>query len=171
MQGLWLGTWLRYLAGTRLAPYVAMPPRVVREMLDLADVTPSDTLFDIGCGDGRILVAAAQRGAQCCGFEMIPSLADEARKNSQRAGVADQVEVREMDAMKADLRSASVVTLFLTSAGNRSLMPKFGEELAPDARVVSWLWEMEGITPARVKRVGGVGMYLYKGSQFKQRVG
>ncbi|GAQ84326.1 hypothetical protein KFL_001850010, partial [Klebsormidium nitens] len=166
--GLWLGTWLRYLAGTRLAPFVAMPPRVVRELLDLADVTPSDTLVDIGCGDGRILVAAAQRGAQCCGFEMISSLANEARENAQRAGVADRIAVHEVDAMKADLRSASVVTLFLTSAGNKRLLPKFGAELAPDARVVSWLWEMEGVKPARVKRVGGVGMYLYTGSHFRE---
>jgi 16S rRNA A1518/A1519 N6-dimethyltransferase RsmA/KsgA/DIM1 with predicted DNA glycosylase/AP lyase activity len=168
MQGLWLGTWLRYLAGNRLAPYVAMPPRVVQELLNLTEVRSSDRVYDIGCGDGRILVAAAQRGAQCCGYEINPKLAKEARRNAELAGVARLVTVHEQDALQADLTSASVVTLFLTEGGNKQLMPKFKDELSPNARVVSWLWEMEGMEPTRAKRVGGVGMYVYTGSQFRQ---
>ena len=121
-------------------------------MLDLADVRPGDVLYDLGAGDGRIAIAAAQRfGIRAVGIEINPGMAERARENVRRAGVAHLVEIRVGDALEADLREASVVTLFLFRELNLRLRPKLRAQLEPGARVVSHRFDMGDWAPeARV---------------------
>ncbi|MDX1374060.1 MAG: class I SAM-dependent methyltransferase [Burkholderiales bacterium] len=125
---------------------------MVGAMLDLADVRPGDVLYDLGAGDGRIAIAAAQRfGIRAVGIEINPGMAERARENVRRAGVAHLVEIRVGDALEADLREASVVTLFLFRELNLRLRPKLRAQLEPGARVVSHRFDMGDWAPeARV---------------------
>src|SRR5262249_15386514 len=118
--------------------YVATPPTVVAKMLELAQVTKDDVVYDLGSGDGRIVIMAAQRfGARGVGVESNPDLVMEARENAHRAGVADRVQFLRQDLFETDLRAATVVTLYLMESVNRELRPKLWRELRPGTRVVS----------------------------------
>lgn len=122
----------------KVAPYVATPDRVVRRMLEAAGVTSDDVVYDLGSGDGRIpIVAARDFGARGVGIEIDPELVEEARANAEAAGVADQVEFREMDLFDTDLSDATVVALYLWPEINVKLRPKLLQELDPGDRVVS----------------------------------
>jgi SAM-dependent methyltransferase len=130
--------------------YVPTPPEVVTEMLKLAGVTKDDVVYDLGSGDGRIVIAAAKEfGARGVGVEISPKLVAEARANAERAGVADRVRFVEQDLFAADLREATVVTLYLLPELNLKLRPKLLAELRPGARVVSHLFDMEDWKPDR----------------------
>ena len=120
------------------APYAATPYDVVDRMLALARVGPQDVVYDLGSGDGRIVVAAARNfGARGVGVDIDPRRVDEARANAQRAGVAHLVTFRVQDAIETDVSDATVVTLYLVSALNVKLRPRLQTELRPGARVVS----------------------------------
>ncbi|MFO8100417.1 MAG: class I SAM-dependent methyltransferase [Salinibacter sp.] len=122
----------------KVAPYVATPDRVVRRMLEAADVTSDDVVYDLGSGDGRIpILAAKEFGARGIGIEIDSELVEEARANAEAAGVADQVEFREMDLFDTDLSDATVVALYLWPEINVKLRPKLLQELDPGDRVVS----------------------------------
>src|SRR5262245_41559572 len=103
--------------------YVPTPNDVVAAMLSIADVGPSDVVYDLGSGDGRIVIAAAKRGARGVGIELEPSLVAEANKNAKRAGVADRVSFIEGDIFQTDVSAATVVTLYLLSSINERLKP------------------------------------------------
>jgi protein-L-isoaspartate O-methyltransferase len=121
-----------------LAPYVATPPEVVDRMLTLAKVGPRDVVYDLGCGDGRIVIAAAQRfGARGVGIDIDPRLINEAEANARRAGVQNRVKFMLEDAMKVDVSDATVVTLYLLSASNVKLRPLLTKQLRAGARIVS----------------------------------
>jgi precorrin-6B methylase 2 len=123
--------------------YVPTSDAVVRAMLELARVTAADVVYDLGSGDGRIVIQAAKaRGARGVGIELDADLIKQSRKNAQKAGVADKVRFVQGDLFKTDLSDATVVTLFLSQTINARLQPKLLRELKPGARVVSHRFEM-----------------------------
>ncbi len=124
-------------------PYVPTTEPAVEAMLDLAKVTKNDVVYDLGCGDGRIVITAAKKfGARGVGIDINPERIAEARANAKKAGVEHLVRFIEQDLFEADIREASVVTLFLLSSVNLKLRPKLLAELRPGARVVSNTFDM-----------------------------
>lgn len=130
-----------------LAPYVPTPPEVVERMLDLAGVGSSDLVYDLGCGDGRIVIAAAQRGARAVGVDIEPHWVAEATKNAAAAGVSDRASFEVQDALVLDVSPATVVMLYLVEWSTRMLDEKLAAELRPGARIVSHSFGM-GDRPA-----------------------
>jgi ribosomal protein L11 methylase PrmA len=120
------------------APFVATPPDVVERMLTLAGVTKTDVVYDLGCGDGRIVIAAAQKfGARGVGVDIDPVRVAEAQRNAALAKVEHLVTFRVEDALATDVSGASVVTLYLLASQNVALKPALMRQLRPGARVVS----------------------------------
>jgi SAM-dependent methyltransferase len=143
-------------------PYVVTPPAVVAKMLELARVTKDDVVYDLGSGDGRIVIMAAQRfGARGVGVEIDADLVREAHDNAQRAGVANRVHFLVQDLFETDLRAATVVTLYLMQSVNLELRPKLWRELRPGTRVVSHDFHMGDWPPEQVVRVGGSVIYAW----------
>jgi len=137
-----------------LAPFVPSPPYVVEKMLQLADLKPGEVLFDLGCGDGRIIIAAAKKyHVRAVGVEMNGRLVKEAVQKVHELGLEKSVEVIHGDLMDVDLRKADVITLYLTSSGNEKLKPKLEKELKPGARVISHDFEIYGWRPLKVEKV------------------
>src|SRR5215210_3462808 len=120
------------------APFVATPPDVVDRMLALAKVGPRDVVYDLGCGDGRIVIAAAQKfGARGVGVDIDPVRIAEANANAKRAGVEKLVTFKLEDVLETDVSGATVVTLYMLSAINVKLRPILTKELASGSRIVS----------------------------------
>ncbi|HET7754791.1 MAG TPA: methyltransferase domain-containing protein [Anaeromyxobacteraceae bacterium] len=142
-------------------PYEPTPPDVVRKMLDLASVGPSDVVYDLGCGDGRIVIEAAKRGARGVGVDIDPQRIRVARANAVAAGVQDRVEFREGDLFETDVRPATVVTLFLWPHINLRLRPTLQSQLRPGARVVSYYHDMGDWKPREVIPAGAAKVYLW----------
>ena len=137
----------------RLAPYVPTPPDVVDRMLSLAGVTAQDVLYDLGSGDGRIVIAAAKKfGARAIGIEIDPARIKEARENARGAGVERQVTFRLQDATTADISDATVVTLYLLTSGNATLKPLLERQLRSGTRVVSHAFPISGWTPEKIDK-------------------
>jgi len=135
-------------------PDVRTPLVVVNEMLRLAGVTADDTVYDLGSGDGRIVIAAAHdRGARGVGYEIDPALVAQATDRARKLGIADRVTFTQADLFQADLRPATVVTLYLSPDLNRRLRPKLLSDLRPGARIVSHAFDMGDWTPARTIQV------------------
>ncbi len=130
-----------------VAPYVPTVEDDVELMLDVAGVRPGDYVIDLGSGDGRIVIAAAARGAFAHGVEIEPELVELARRNARRAGVDGRTAFVEGDIFEADIGAASVVTLYLFPDANLALRPKLLAELAPGTRVVSNSFDMGEWTP------------------------
>ena len=127
--------------------YVPTPEPVVDRMLELAAVKEDDVVYDLGCGDGRIVITAAQRyGVKAWGFDIDPVRVAEARENAKAAGVEDLVTIEQKDIFTLDLSPASVVTLYLLPELNVRLIPQL-EQLKPGSRIVSHDFDMEGVTP------------------------
>jgi SAM-dependent methyltransferase len=143
-------------------PYEPTPPDVVRTMLDLAQVGPGDVVYDLGCGDGRIVVDAARRGARGVGVDLDPERIREARLSARDAGVEDRVEFREGDLFATDLTPATVVTLFLWPEVNLKLRPALLAQLRPGARVVSYWHDMGDWKPERTVRGAKANVYLWR---------
>jgi SAM-dependent methyltransferase len=132
-----------------LAPYVATPQDVVERMLALAQVTKDDVVYDLGCGDGRIVVTAAKRyGARGVGVDIDPKRIEESIANAKAAGVERLVEFRLQDAMTTDVSPATVVTLYLLSSSNATLRPILTRQLRPGARIVAHNFSMGAGWPA-----------------------
>jgi precorrin-6B methylase 2 len=142
-------------------PYEPTPPEVVRAMMDLAEVGPGDIVYDLGCGDGRIVVEAARRGARGVGVDLDPRRIAEARANASAAGVADRVELRVGDLFQTDVRPATVVMLFLYPRVNLELRPRLLAQLRPGARIVSHMHDMGEWRPDRTVEVAGRKVYLW----------
>ncbi|MDQ3369224.1 MAG: methyltransferase domain-containing protein [Myxococcota bacterium] len=142
--------------------YVPTPEPVVKRMLTMAKVGPKDVVYDLGCGDGRIVIAAARDfGARGVGIDIDPQRVKEARANVEKAGVGDKVEIRQGDLFKLDLAPASVVTLYLLETLNEKLRPKLQRELRPGSRVVSQSFSMGTWQPAEEDTVNGTKVYLW----------
>jgi precorrin-6B methylase 2 len=143
--------------------FLPTPRAVVDGMFELAGVQAGDVLYDLGAGDGRIPIAAAQRfGIRAVGIEINPRMAEVARANVRRARVEHLVEIREGDALVADIREASVVTLFLFRELNLKLRPRLQSQLRPGARVVSHRFDMGDWAPEAQMTVNGNPLYLWK---------
>lgn len=139
-----------------VAPDVRTPQVVVVEMLRLAQVTPSDVVYDLGSSDGRIVITAAQEfGARGLGLEIEPELVAEAERNARRAKVADRVRFVQQDIFEADLTEATVVTIYLSAEANARLRPKLLAQLKPGSRIVSHDFPMADWKPDRVVNFKG----------------
>jgi ribosomal protein L11 methylase PrmA len=126
-----------------LAPYVPTPMVVVDKMLEMANVTKTDILYDLGCGDGRIVITAAKKyGTRGVGIDLEPERIKESNAYAKQAGVEDLVEFRLQDVMKSDISEATVVTLYLLPESNAILRPILEEQLKDGARVVSHNYHM-----------------------------
>ena len=127
----------------QLAPFDPTPYEVVDRLLALAGIKAGDLLYDLGSGDGRVLIAAAKKyRIKAVGFEVDPGLVKLARENIKQENLEQLVEVRHQDFMTADLSSASIVTLYLSHDGNEALKPVLLRQLQPGARVVSYTFNM-----------------------------
>ena len=144
-------------------PYVPTPPAVVDAMLKMANVTANDVVYDLGCGDGRIPIAAAQTyGARGVGIDIDPVRISEANANAKAAGVTDKVTFLTQDLFTSDFREATVVTLYLLPRINEQLMPKLQKELKPGTRIVSHAFDMGNWPPSEMTIVGGKRIYLWR---------
>lgn len=142
--------------------FVTTPHEAVREMLRLAAVNRDDVVYDLGSGDGRIVIAAAHDfGARAVGVEIDPKLIRESEESARSAGVSDRVRFVEQDLFRVDLREATVVTLFLLPGLNELLRPRLMEELRPGTRVVSHMWDMREWQPDKTVKVGESTIYLW----------
>ena len=148
-----------------LAPYVPTPSDVVDRMLTLAKVGPRDVVYDLGCGDGRIVIAAAQKfGARGVGIDIDANLINQAEANAKTAGVDRRVKFLIQDAMTADVSDATVVTLYLLSASNVKLRPILTRQLRRGARIVSHSFAMGDWEPEVVdtfRDANGTSRTLY----------
>ncbi|MCS3862691.1 SAM-dependent methyltransferase [Salinibacter ruber] len=143
-------------------PYVPTPKPVVDRMLELADVDETDVIYDLGSGDGRIVIRAARtHGARGVGIEIDPDLVKKARKNAKEAGVADLVEFRQGDLFEADISEATVVTLYLLPSVNQKLRPILFEQLSPGTPVVSHDFDMGRWAPDRTVDLEGDTVYRW----------
>jgi tRNA A58 N-methylase Trm61 len=134
-----------------IAPFVATPLPVVKHMLTIADVKPGEIVYDLGCGDGRVVIMAAQDfGARAVGVEMREDLAKQATGKVSDNGLEDRVKIVQGDMFKIDLSQADVVTLYLTTSANDKVKPKLEAELKPGARVVSHDYEVLGWRPVKI---------------------
>ena len=143
--------------------YLPTPNPVVDLMLEMAAVTSRDVVYDLGCGDGRIPVTAAQRyGAHGVGIDINPARIAEARWNAQDARVEDKVKFIEGDLFEADIAEATVVTRYLLNALNARLRPKLLKELKPGARVVSHAFHMGDWAPEKTDGIHGSEVFLWR---------
>jgi cyclopropane fatty-acyl-phospholipid synthase-like methyltransferase len=143
-------------------PFVATPDPVVRAMLDLAAIDARDTVFDLGCGDGRIVIGAARaRGARGVGIEIDPGLASRARAAAAQAGVGHLVTIEQGDLFDREMSQASVVTLYLSDDLNTRLWPKLKRELKPGSRVVSHRFIIRDVPPRSSTQAHGAALHLW----------
>jgi protein-L-isoaspartate O-methyltransferase len=143
--------------------FVPTPPDVVDAMLKLAGVHTGDVVYDLGSGDGRIVVAAAkQYGVRAVGIDIDPQRIAEANENARTAGVTNLVTFRNEDLFEADIKEASVVTLYLLTSLNLKLRPKLWHDLKPGTRVVSQTFDMGDWEPERREEVRGYNIYLWR---------
>ncbi|PSO54172.1 MAG: SAM-dependent methyltransferase [Cyanobacteria bacterium QH_8_48_120] len=142
--------------------YVPTPDKVVAEMLQLANVSEDDVVYDLGSGDGRIPIMAAKRyGARGVGVEIDSGRIQQARENAREAGMAKSVKFIQQDLFKTDLSEATVVTLYLLPELNVKLRPKLLRELEPGTPIVSHSFDMGEWEPERVVKVGDSTVYLW----------
>jgi ribosomal protein L11 methylase PrmA len=150
--------------------FVPTPTAVVDAMLKLAKVTPSDVVYDLGSGDGRIPIAAAKAyGARGVGIDIDPERVREATQNARAAGVADKVTFVAEDLFTADISPATVVTLYLLETLNLRLAPRLMKELKPGTRIVSHAFDMGDWKPQQTLTVNGRPIYLWIIPQPSQR--
>jgi SAM-dependent methyltransferase len=149
-------------AHARDVPFVPTPPEVVEAMLELAEVDANDVVYDLGSGDGRIVITAAKKyGARGVGVDIDPERIADGRANARAAGVEDRVRFIEGDLFEVDLRPATVVTLYLLPNVNLKLRPKLMAELKPGTPVVSHAFDMGDWEPETVRTVGNSTVYKW----------
>jgi ribosomal protein L11 methylase PrmA len=143
-------------------PYVPTREEVVAGMLSLAGVKKGDVIYDLGCGDGRIVITAAQKfGTRGVGIDIDPVRIKEAQDNAQKAGVTDRVKFIEQDLFDAKIADATVVTLYLLPSVNLKLRPKLLRDLKPGTRIVSHSFDMGDWKPEKEVNVDGERIYFW----------
>src|SRR5260370_24827313 len=143
-------------------PYVPTPDEIVAGMLQAAEVKKGDVVYDLGCGDGRIVIAAAQKfGTRGVGIDINPVRIQEARENAKKAGVTNLVKFIEQDLFEANIGEATVVTLYLLPAINLKLRPKLLRDLKPGTRIVSHSFDMGDWKPEKKISVGGADIFYW----------
>ncbi len=145
----------------KIVPFVPTPQEVVNRMIELAAVKKGDVVYDLGSGDGRIVIAAARKGARAIGFEIDPELVGTSRENIKKAGVQELAEIRNEDILTVNLSAANVVTMYLLPDVNLKLKPNLLAQLKPGSRVVSHAFDMGDWKPDKVEQVDGRTIYLW----------
>ena len=160
-----LRAWRPQVAGQPLRGpdviFVPTPDEVVDAMLKVAGVQSGDVVYDLGCGDGRLVVAAAKLGARGVGIDIDPQRVKEANENVQKNGVGDRVGILNQDLFTTDISEATVVTLYLLPSLNLKLRPKLWRELRPGSRVVSHAFDMGDWKPEQTLDVDGRTVYFW----------
>ncbi len=154
----------KYTDPDTLAPAFPSPESVVDRMLELSDVKPGEVVYDLGCGDGRIVIAAARKfKAKAVGVEIRRDIFEATQARIVSLGLTDQVRIIHGNALRTDLRDADVVTLYLMTGANERLRPNLEKYLRPTSRVVSHDFEIKGWKPVKVEKVttGGIGHTIY----------
>ena len=153
---LWMGVSASAQDSTyvnRLAPYVSSPEHIVDRMLELASIRPGESVYDLGAGDGRVVIAAAEKyKARAVGVEISPKLVAEASARIEKLGLADNARVIQGDILKTDLSRADVVIIYLVTSLNEKLRPRFEKFLKAGARVISHDFAVPGWRPSRVEK-------------------
>ena len=142
--------------------FLPTPDETVDAMLKLAGVTAKDTVYDLGSGDGRIVIAAAKKGARGVGIDIDPERIKEANANAKAAGVTDKVRFIRGDLFEANISEATVVTLYLLSGLNLKLRPKLMKDLNPGTRVVSHSFDMGDWKPEKQENIRGTTIHLWR---------
>lgn len=147
-----------------VAPFVQTPLEVAKKMLELAELKPGENLYDLGCGDGRlILLAAKEMGANSIGVDLREDLLERARTEIIRLGLDTKVKVIQANFFEVDISTANVVTLYLTSSANERLRPKMEKELKAGCRIVSHDFKVPGWKPKQVyDGLLGHTIYMYR---------
>jgi tRNA G37 N-methylase Trm5 len=138
----------------KIVPYVPTPQEVVDRMLELAQVKKGDVVYDLGSGDGRIVVTAAKKyGVRAIGFEIDPERIKESHENIKKAGVGHLVEIRQQDIRTVDLSPAAVLTMYLLPEVNLMIRPNIWKQMKPGSRVVSHDFDMGDWKPLKVENI------------------
>ena len=146
----------------KIVPFVPTPQEVVEKMLEIAQVKKGDVVYDLGSGDGRIVITAARKyGVRAVGFEIDPELIKKSRENIRKEGLQQLAEIRQQDILTVDLSGATVVTMYLLPDVNMRLRPNVLSQLRPGSRVVSHAFDMEDWKPDKVVQVNGRTVYLW----------
>ena len=145
----------------KIVPFVPTPQEVVDRMIELGGIKQGDIVYDLGSGDGRIVITAAKKGAHAIGFEIDGDLVKQAREAINRAGLQTRAEIRQQDIRSVDLSAASVITMYLLPDVNLQLKPKLLRQLKPGARVISHAFDMGDWKPDRIDHVAGRTLYLW----------
>lgn len=158
-----LTLWIGFGAMAQDVHYVPTSQSIVDAMLKLAKVTQEDIVYDLGCGDGRIVITAAKEyGAKGKGIDIDPKRINEANANAEKAGVTDKVEFVEANLFESDMSEASVVTLYLLNSLNMKLRPILLQQLKPGTRIVSHAFNMGDWEPDQTIQVDGATVHLWK---------
>ncbi len=145
-----------------MAPHVPSSEEAVRKMLEIAELKNGEQLYDLGSGDGRIIIMAAKEfGARAVGVELREDLVQHTRKKIEELGLMDMVRVVHGDLMQVNIEPADVVTLYLTTSANEKVAPKLQKELRPGARVVSFCFKMPGWEPTKTMDLDTRTIFLY----------
>jgi len=145
---------LLYAQEGKIVPYVPTPQEVVDRMLELAEVKKGDVVYDLGSGDGRIVVTAAKKyGVKAIGFEIDPQRIKESHENIKKAGVENLVEIRQQDIRTVDLSGASVLTMYLLPEVNLMIRPNIWKQMKPGSRVVSHDFDMGDWKPLKTESI------------------
>jgi SAM-dependent methyltransferase len=138
----------------KIVPYVPTPQEVVERMLDLAQVKKGDVVYDLGSGDGRIVVTAAKKyGVKAVGFEIDPQRIKESHENIKKAGVENLVEIRQQDIRTVDLSPATVLTMYLLPEVNLMIRPNIWKQMKPGSRIVSHDFDMGDWKPLKTENI------------------
>lgn len=142
-------------------PYVPTPQIVVDRMIELGNVDAKDMVYDLGCGDGRLVITAAKKGARAMGVDLNPVRIAEANENARQAGVTKRVQFKVANLFTTDVSPASVVTLYLLPEVNMKLRPQLWKQLKVGTRVVSHAFDMGDWAPEQTERVDGKTIYAW----------
>jgi tRNA A58 N-methylase Trm61 len=146
-----------------VAPYVPSQSIVVERMLKIANVKPNDTVIDLGCGDGRILISAIRdfKAKKAIGYELNPELFSKTIKEIENLGYEKRIQIFNKDLFDADLSEATVITLYLTTSGNRLLRPKLKKETVKGTRIVSHDFDIQPWRASKKSEFLGHTIYLF----------
>ena len=149
------------LESKKIVPFVPTPQEVVDKMIELGGVKKGDVVYDLGSGDGRIVITAAKKGARAVGYDIDGDLVKESRENIRKAGMENLAEIKQQDILTVDLSPATVVTMYLLPDVNLKLKPNLLKQLKPGSRVVSHAFDMGDWKPEKTERVNGRTIYLW----------
>jgi cyclopropane fatty-acyl-phospholipid synthase-like methyltransferase len=153
VAGLTLLSLSRFAGAQDTIPFVPSPMHVVQKMIEVADIKKGDVLYDMGSGDGRIIIEAAKKyGVRGVGIDLNPDLVAKARENAKNEGVSDLVEFRAQDGLTVDISEATVVTLYMFKWFNNAIKPKL-QKLKPGSRIVAHDFDIDDWKPTRIEYV------------------